>query len=144
MILTQFPEDHIQRDGFGPLFSQFLDQPPIDLPRPIKAKIETDASICAHKNDAGFIDEYEAEVIRCRQRFGQRLPRTPVKGDPFQPLENAMRAEILLRNCEQANQADGSSNNCGRTGLCELEFQRSTPKKETRSNSQAAPGENCV
>ena len=38
MVVAQFAEQHVERDGFGALSGQFFDQPAIDLTRPVEAK----------------------------------------------------------------------------------------------------------
>ena len=139
MVRSQIGKQNIESDRPHPLRGQLAHQPSVDVARPVETSAKIERAVL-ESIDALVANEHEAQIVRRRRNFGKRLPGPPVKSNPFQALEHAVRAKVMLRNRKQANQRDCGSDNGGRTGLCELEFQRSTPKRETRSNSQAAPG----
>ena len=97
MIIAQFAEQHVERDGLRALGRKFLDQPAINLPRPVKPEFVTKRAVFDGGN-AGILHRHEGEIGRGRRRETQGRPCPHIIGDPLQPFEKIM--------VEQAGTAD--------------------------------------
>ena len=87
MIGAQFPEKYIESHGGRALAGQFVCQPAINVPRPVKSRPVTQLNISANKINTGLIDEYTSEISSDRGGKLRCLPHSHIVGHPLEALE---------------------------------------------------------
>ena len=127
MIFAEFAEQNIERDGFRALCGKFVNEPSIDLSRPIQTEVI--AEFAAFDGLNGFlVNAGEAEVggdLRGEMQCGARAP---VVGHPLETLE-----EIQLADGGDGDEQDDDSRDEGGSLFERLEFHLGELNKKTRA-----------
>ena len=100
MIRAEFAEDDVESNGLGALLGKLIDDPAIDLPRPVKSEMEADGTV-PDGSDAVFVDVNKADVRSYGWGKFEGLPGANVVGHAFKPLEI-----LEVEQAEQAKQKD--------------------------------------
>ena len=118
MVVAQFAEQHVKGDGLRALRRKFLDEPAINLARPVKSKFVTERT-AFDGGDAGIFHRDEGEIGRVRRGKMQGRPRAQVVGDAFQPVK-----EIKMKQPHNAYKHKNEDSQKNRRALERFEFHR--------------------
>ena len=118
LVGTQFAKQHVESDGFGALGGKFLNEPAINLPRPVKAVMETKPP-AFDGGDAGFLHGDKGEVGGGGR--GKILGRanTEIVSHPLHPFE-----EIKLQQADTAYEAEDEYRQNGRCAFERFQVHR--------------------
>jgi hypothetical protein len=116
MVGPPFAEQHVEGYDFGTLRGQFLDEPSVNVARPIKA-VRFAKQAVPERGDAGIFHRDESEVGRRGRRKLLGGPDAKIVGHQLQPIR-----KIGMSQADAANQGkDDERENDGRAfGSLEL------------------------
>jgi hypothetical protein len=86
MVVALFAEQHVKTDGLRTLRREFLDEPAINLSRPVKPEFITERAIF-YGGDTRIFHGDEGEIGRGGRREIQGRPHAQVVSCTFQPLK---------------------------------------------------------
>ncbi len=85
MVGTQFAKNHVKGEGFGALGGQFMNQPAVNLARPVKAEPVAEPAV-RNGADALLVDEDKAQVGGDRGGKAQRAAHAHIVGQVLESL----------------------------------------------------------
>jgi len=127
VVGTQFAKNHVKGEGFGALGGQFMNQPAVNLARPVKAEPVAEPAV-RNGADALLVDEDKAQVGGDRGGKAQRAAHAHIVGQVLESLE-----EIQVEDSGEAHQQDDAGNDQRGDGLEGFDLHRRELNKKTRA-----------
>ena len=113
MVRAQVGEQDIEAHRRGPLGGELVDQPGMDLARPIEPELvgQTSIQAIAHRLDAVIADSHKPQVGGHRGRAGRPQSHPPVVADPLQPVEKIKPGPVLAQPLRRPDRCQHSGAN---------------------------------